>query len=481
MPKLLPPADWTSASVNPLELLLDRENPRIAILPHDTQETIRIKLLETSEIVGLAREIIEAKGLLVGESIIACVEGNKYVVLEGNRRTTACQLLINPNLIPAAFLGKFPSAPSDVIAKLKKIKAEIAPTRVSAEITITKKHTKSSALRWTPEAQHRRIKRMLDAGNSIEEIRNLFGLKNSELVNRIKEGELLAYARSLSGWKAKEIELLHSANLQTNPFTRFFSLKGVRPLLGINFNANGVLEIEKEKRASTKKAIRFIARQFLLPGRTGKPESNTRTTPSELFKKLERADVSFKGTASKLDGEIAKPKPKPSPQGPPVKSAPQAPTKPTTRQNIFFANLSCKINDHRLISIVDEIAKIDYIQFPIAASFLSRSLLESSLLWCLKETNKERAYRQFCIEKNTRPGLHILIKFCIKSEFASTMFDDVSGVSRTLNQWLGNHKDYCDMIVHGEWLNPSRAGLDLLAADTRPFVEKVLDGSILKA
>ena len=480
--------DWKPASLKTLDLLLDRENPRIPILPNETQANIRRKLLETMEIIELAKEIIENKGLLAGERIIACVEKGSYVVLEGNRRTTACQLLLDPNLIPKEFLGRFPSAPSDVRAKILRINADVAPDRVSAEITITKKHTKNSALKWTPEAQHRRIKRMIDAGRSIEEIKALFGLKTSELVTRIREGELLSFARSLP-WSAKEAIKLHETNLQTNSFTRFFTLKGVRDTLGISFSSNGVLQFENSKQARAKRAMKHIARAFLLPTATGKPAENSRTKPVDLFQKIERADGLLRGLTADVKKAIAGPAMKQAfspktvnnaaPSGKSRSTTPNPPTTPQPVRKIFFEDLTCKINNHQLIALTSEIRDINYLQFPIAAAFLTRALLESGLRWCIDETGQSRNYKTFWKSKNERSGLQAMIKFCREKQYAVDMFSDVSAVVRTLGQWEGAHKDYCDLIIHGEWLAASQPGLDLLAADTRPLVERILNGSIL--
>ena len=80
---------WRSNVVlAPLDIALDRQNPRINVSRDDSESEIIRKLLEHEEIVDLARKIAKS-GLLPGERIIVVKENGQYVVLEGNRRVCA--------------------------------------------------------------------------------------------------------------------------------------------------------------------------------------------------------------------------------------------------------------------------------------------------------------------------------------------------------------------------------------------------------
>jgi hypothetical protein len=99
---------WKTDSFDPKKLVLDRQNPRIEVPEGASQEQIRLKLLELEDVLDLARGIERNKGLFYGERIIVTEEEGKHVVLEGNRRVTACQMLLSPSLIPADFKTRFP-------------------------------------------------------------------------------------------------------------------------------------------------------------------------------------------------------------------------------------------------------------------------------------------------------------------------------------------------------------------------------------
>lgn len=82
-------------AISPLDLLLDTENPRFVILQSREQADIRKYLVTYEDVCQLATDINTYGRLLPGERIVALHEGDKYVVVEGNRRTCSLQMLLN--------------------------------------------------------------------------------------------------------------------------------------------------------------------------------------------------------------------------------------------------------------------------------------------------------------------------------------------------------------------------------------------------
>ena len=89
-----------TAVVSPLDLVLDVQNPRFVILTDREQADIREYLLTYEDVCKLAVSINEYGSLLPGERIVALQEDGHYVVIEGNRRTCALQLLLSRDLVP---------------------------------------------------------------------------------------------------------------------------------------------------------------------------------------------------------------------------------------------------------------------------------------------------------------------------------------------------------------------------------------------
>jgi hypothetical protein len=68
---------WRSAKLTPLDISLDRLNPRINILESDTETDIARKLIKYEDILDLAKKIART-GLLRGERPIVVKEYGQY-------------------------------------------------------------------------------------------------------------------------------------------------------------------------------------------------------------------------------------------------------------------------------------------------------------------------------------------------------------------------------------------------------------------
>lgn len=90
-------------------LLLDSINPRFSSTPDSQQETIRAMLrVEGPKTLALARHIAE-HGLSPGEQFLVVLspdDPKRYIVLDGNRRTTALRILHEPKIVDGAIPAK---------------------------------------------------------------------------------------------------------------------------------------------------------------------------------------------------------------------------------------------------------------------------------------------------------------------------------------------------------------------------------------
>lgn len=124
-----------------LDLHLDSQNPRFFDGKKIRSEPEIIKyLLEYEEIIPLANEINDYGGLLLGERLICTIENGNYVVLEGNRRCTACKLLLDPKLIPPEFKSKFPHINEETRNMIEEIEIDIIDSRDEAAYVLSKRH-----------------------------------------------------------------------------------------------------------------------------------------------------------------------------------------------------------------------------------------------------------------------------------------------------------------------------------------------------
>ena len=94
---------WKDDKVDVGKLSLDLLNPRIPqhVKDHNDIGQIRNHLLEKEDVLRIASSIAN-NGYHRSAVAIVCEEGGQLVVLDGNRRLAACQLLLNPKLAPNA-------------------------------------------------------------------------------------------------------------------------------------------------------------------------------------------------------------------------------------------------------------------------------------------------------------------------------------------------------------------------------------------
>ena len=212
---------WGEARLSPLEILLDRQNPRISVSSADVENDIIKKLLKYEDVVDLAKKLARG-GMLPGERPIVVKENGQYIVLEGNRRICACKLLLNSELIPPEYRKGFSTlTTADQVEQLKKIKVDVSPNRQAAEPILTLRHTKSGIKRWKPVARMRRVMRLLDEGFSVEQVAEQHQETASKIRKTVREFRLLSLANQLRGLTKGERTKLEDPDLKTNPFTRF--------------------------------------------------------------------------------------------------------------------------------------------------------------------------------------------------------------------------------------------------------------------
>lgn len=157
------------------------------------------------------------------------------------------------------------------------------------------------------------------------------------------------------------------------------------------------------------------------PSNFGKPRCNTRTDPAVNFESL--LGVSASPSASQPSGNAAAPptaSPAPSPAtGSSASTQPRAP-----RSSQYFENLSCKVVDDPLIKLTQELANINPAKRPIAASMLTRAMLETTLIYKVRQAGKMKAL----MASNPRtqpgadPGLDAIVAFC--KNFSNGVFSE---------------------------------------------------------
>jgi transposase-like protein len=447
---------WSKAVISPLDIALDRDNPRINVDPGDKESDIIRKLIMYEEVQDLARRIAQS-GLLPGERIIVVQEKGQWVVLEGNRRICACKLLLSPQLVPQEYQKSFPKITTATeIQRIQRVEADVAPDRRTAEPVLTLRHTESGIRKWKPVARMRRVRRLLDEGFTVEQIAQEYNATPGNIRKTIREFRLLQLAQGLAGLTKAERQKLSDPDLKTNPYTRFFELSNVKEYLGIGFSPTGDVTIQVPRRDFDAK-LKLIVRAFL-----NNPKFDTRTDPASIlgpeFKKFKKARP---GPDTRASATTAIPANAPAPA-----VASPTPSTHAIRPDRFFESLVCRVSDTNIAAVVLEIRKISAETYPISATYLLRTLIELCLRRLISKSGRSVPGKQ-------DPSLTDMVNFALNNRdiFPSTRMADVIEAARAQKCF-----DYLNIVTHQKWMSADTGTVKSVANQLRNFIQHVVEG-----
>lgn len=269
---------WKRQHIDIAEIKLDNHNPRVFV-SEPNQENIRQFLIDYFEVVSLAKSIYENNGLPPTENIVCVIENSNLVVIEGNRRTAACQLLRNPKLIPKEY-EKFIPKSTEIQKTLKKVEVVIAPSRDEAEPIITLRHTNPGIKSWSRLANVRRIMLRYNNGESINKISKVLNLSNSQVKNSVQFNSFINYVKDELDWNEDEKMVICNPLLEATKIDRFLPFsKEAKSILKLNFDSNHHLCSSLSKKALNQSLKDIFTRAFITD------QINTRTGKSEVFNK----------------------------------------------------------------------------------------------------------------------------------------------------------------------------------------------------
>lgn len=449
-------AKWRKARIAPLDIALDRDNPRINVETTDKESDIIRKLILHEDVQELASKIAKT-GLLPGERIIVVQEKGQWVVLEGNRRICACKLLLSPQLVPADFRKSFPTiSTASEISLIEKVDADVAPDRRAAEPVLTLRHTESGVRKWKPVARMRRVRRLLDEGFTVEQIATEYSSSVSGIRKTIREYRLLQLAENLGGLTAGEQQKLADPDLRTNPYTRFFELSNVKEYMGLSFAANGDITISPPRKIFDAK-LKLIVKAFL-----NDSTFDTRTDPESVL------GADFKKFKSKPPASLPKHPPSPPPSSPTPPPPPaSAPPAPPVRPDKFFESLTCRVSSHAIAAVVGEIKKITPDTYPISATYLLRTLIELCLRHIIDASGRT-------ISGSKDPTLTEMVNFALNNRdiFPSKRMGDVIDAAKSQKAF-----DYLNIVVHQKWMDADPTTCKSVANTLRAFIRHVVEGA----
>ena len=251
---------WENKTVHVNELSLDLQNPRIPehVKVHDDVSAVRAYLLDKENVLSIARSISNSGYHRSATSIVYKDKG-KYIVLDGNRRLAACQMLLDPRLISnSKDRAKFTEMKDSLgLNALANIPITIAPSRKAAEKEIWDIHVTKLAKPWQVLQQLRMYRNLIETGDlTVKDAAKEYGITIAKFKKEL--AKLHFYEQILQVTDdAGEEQLLKSG---FNKIDRLMLSDNGKKLLDYDVNDKGVVTFKDKKEATShiKKLVPFV-------------------------------------------------------------------------------------------------------------------------------------------------------------------------------------------------------------------------------
>lgn len=506
-----------------------------------SQRDIINYLVEYGEASKLAEEIEQHNGLFGEDIMSACIIDGQVVVLEGNRRLAACKLLLDNSLLNERLTGLYPipTISESTRTNIEKILLLIYDDSADAQTYIASKHTQPNIKKWTTIEQYNYYYSQFMSGKTTTQIAEAVRVVSAtEVEKRIKEYALFdtifnlvkqkhpilqveaasilpvvtAFMPKLLG-KNKKYTLLGAEydrkklSYVTLPSQRAI-YEEILCLIGEAFFARpeAKKQAEKEERANSAK-FRISSDEIKGANKVESLIDEDKRIPGlkQLIQKfrgedLEEMDVQSAGATHQSDNGEGQPSSEKlkDVDGQPSASRYNSGTEDQTsfaakeKQGLFFADfryehLDPMNNDNKgLIAVGKEIKSLSaangytgYHKFPIAASFLLRSLIEQTLLRLLKGTTVYT--RMINNTSKTTPELETMVReilrACKNSNYRIVKVDEKLGDDFVACFDGGGTKHQLNKIIHSPAeCQPNKEFLDSMAnGGLKCLLQKLVD------
>ncbi len=464
------------------DLYLNPKNYRIDFVRFKTTEMVIDRLYEDEDILGLMRLIVDFGGLYPNDLLIAVPkDDSKYTVLEGNRRLLAIKSLLGLINVPPRYEKKVKELSSKLSQQSKDSMRNLTVVVYDKDDgdplkIIAAKHSSINYESWEQISQWHFYKDLFEANNrDINETSKQLGKNKPDVINFIHYYNLLDYIRLLEHWDNERLrDQIEKNRLKPTKFTRPLSSKSVLSELNIEFSEDLELKVPQNNKDEFDYILFKYAEASLIKDTNDDDSIYTRTETDSVvallrgwkddYGKNNREDPIETNTSNEVkgnDGERTN-------SGKQIKETPTEPEERGRKKIVYFKSLICTVDDSRLIALTNELSKIHVTQFPAAAIMLTRSLLESSLLYQIEKKSLKTDYANY----KGKNGLKKILNFSI--HYKNSLFADpksANGLDYLVNS---KYKDFMDDIVHSKWIDPEKGDVANIAGKIRELIQAII-------
>lgn len=473
-------------------LQLDTSNPRL--LGYKKQG----KLQTEKEIVTLMmarygiRELINSilsNGFYPDEILYAIPDeksSNKRVIVEGNRRLTACKIIKKPNLLKgtafSSLIAKIERHPnySAAVETIKKLHLVELSNRSAARTYIASKHTKESIKRWSVYTQGAYYIDLLSEFEDIIKLRS--SINNSVSTSRIRG--VILFTRLTDqilelptlSQEEKESLLNDIDNIKTEAIFRLIQRQDFKDEIAIiNLNKQGELVVRKigqtaynhllaklardanfTKKLSTRqeddrkineylKELKVIIDQFSCVDEAGIEDENE---DDDTTFDLNDSDIDIENIDDQISQDVDEQEHDAAPPEPQIKPVQRK------KQNLSLLKKTTPfIYKHSKIDeLILESKTLNINKHKHSAILLSRTLIQVVLSYIIKESSQHQSYRQE--SRHNYLELDSLLSFFsnnLKNIFPNEEDNNVYKLIRSdLNSYKESGKLISNLVTHSE-------------------------------
>ena len=394
--------DWQTARLSVASLFLDENNPRLGRetsgrAPHEIIQY----LFDHDKALDVARSIA-AHGYFESEPLLAVFEGNRYVVVEGNRRLAALKALKAPELLTGTIRKQVERLVSHTdLDAISTIPVTIAPNRRATDRLLSVRHIGTPVLPWQAENRANFILSRLDEGYSKDELHAELGFNEQEIQKARQTRAIAEMTRALA-LPAKVKAKVDNPRVKVfSTLERVFDSSVGRKFLKVEPDADhglcGMTTREEFLRAFTE-----LVTDIALERETSRT-LNTNEDIRNYFGHRRPDAVAAKKRGRFVPGDITSGRSVTSPPPP----TPRKKTKQTS-QTVIPRSFNVRVGHDRLIAIRGELIKLKRAQFPNAGAVLLRVFLELAIKDYLERTGRLKALLARLKMKGKLPANHNL-------------------------------------------------------------------------
>ncbi len=246
---------WPRQKVKITDLFLDPENIRLQVEVKSSQEAL-INDLFFNENAMQVLESIATDGFFPDEVPVVVKEDKKFTVIDGNRRVAALKVLARPEIVPSKEVSI-----KEIVKKnnpsIGEVEVVIAPDKDSVRHFLASKHTQNTRRPWRPLRQAYFYKAELERGKTVQDLREDYPTADiNKFLRMINVHKIAKSIKYDSEQIAKKVH--NERTFPASTIERLYEDKQVRDFLGFDFDGDGEVKINIDKKEFEKGFKRII-------------------------------------------------------------------------------------------------------------------------------------------------------------------------------------------------------------------------------